>query len=61
MILIDEYKLTNGAIALIGECYGMHYDQGKDYDPDEYDEYIASIVERFWFKESEEEEEEDLE
>ena len=47
MILIDEYKLTCGVIALIGECYGMSFDQKKEYDPDEYDEYIESVVERF--------------
>lgn len=48
MIIIDESKLTNGCIEMIGNAYGMTYDH-KDYDRDTYEDFIDDVVERFKF------------
>lgn len=48
MIIIDENKLTNGCIEMIGNAYGMVYDH-KDYDRDTYEDFIDDVVERFKF------------
>lgn len=46
MIIIDESKLTNGCIEMIGNAYGMTYDH-NDYDRDTYEDFIDDVVERF--------------
>jgi hypothetical protein len=53
MLLIDERKLTNGVISLIGECYGMKYDY-SNYTGDSYDAFIDEVVERFYIGDKEE-------
>ena len=45
MILVDETKLTNKCIAMIGEDYGMEYEM-KNFSEESYKEYIEKIVER---------------
>ena len=47
MLLIDERKLTNGVIDLIGECYDIKYDHSR-YTDESYDEHIDKVVERFY-------------
>lgn len=44
MILIDERRLTNGIIEVIGEAYGLKYDH-KNFDSNTYQEHIHSVVE----------------
>ena len=44
MIVIDECKLTNGIIELIGECYGVKYDH-SNWEEENYLEHIDYIVE----------------
>lgn len=53
MILIDETKLTNGIIELIGNRYGRFYDHSK-YDDYSYDTFINSVVEEFYVGDKEE-------
>ena len=44
MILVDESKLVNGCIAMIGEAYGLKYDY-NNYNEESYSEYLDKIVE----------------
>ena len=53
MILIDEKKLTKGAINAIGESYGINYDF-VNYTEDSYDEHIDKVVEKFYIGDKEE-------
>lgn len=45
MIILDETKLRNGTLAMIGEDYGMKISKIKDED--DYDEYIEDVIDRF--------------
>lgn len=47
MLLIDESKLTKGAINAIGESYGMNYDFDH-YTEYTYNDHIDRIVKRFY-------------
>ena len=47
MLLIDENKLSKGAINAIGESYGINYDFDH-FTEDSYDEHIDKVVERFY-------------
>lgn len=49
MLLIDETRLYNDVIALIGECYGIKYNY-NEFNQETYDEYIDKIVEMLWVK-----------
>lgn len=44
MILVDESKLVNGCIVMIGEAYGLKYDY-NNYNEESYSEYLDKIVE----------------
>ena len=48
MIVLDETKLSNGTLMMIGEDYGMEVNP-YEVNQDEYYSYIKSIVERFKF------------
>lgn len=43
MIILDESKLTNGTLSMIGQDYGMKM------DVEAYEEFIDDVVERFKF------------
>lgn len=49
MIVIDETKLSNGIIELIGRAYGME-PQGREYYMEEYQEYLDEVVEKLNLK-----------
>ena len=48
MIILDEKELRCSTLAMIGEDYGMEYDM-NNYKEEDYDKYLESIVERFYF------------
>ena len=48
VIIIDESRLTFGTIAKIGEECGIKYDY-ENYEPETYEAYIQSIVEKYKF------------
>lgn len=50
MLLIDEFQLTYGTIAQIGECYGMEYDY-DNYNATTFNEYIEMVVAKLQVKE----------
>lgn len=48
VIVLDETKLSNSTLMMIGEDYGMEINP-YEISQDEYDSHIKSIVERFKF------------
>ena len=46
MIILDESKLTNGTLAMIGQDYGMKLSSPTEH-PEWYEQEIDMIVERF--------------
>jgi hypothetical protein len=47
MIILDESKLTNGTLAMIGQDYGMKIPSATNVEA--YEEFIDDVVERFKF------------
>ena len=45
MIILDENKLTNGTLAMIGQDYGMKIPSVTNVEV--YEEFIDDVVERF--------------
>ena len=48
MIVLDESKLTNGTLAMIGQDYGMKLSSPIEH-PEWYEQEIDMIVDRFKF------------
>ena len=48
MIILDESKLTNGTLAMIGQDYGMKLSSPIEH-PEWYEQEIDMIVDRFKF------------
>jgi hypothetical protein len=48
MIILDENKLTNGTLAMIGQDYGMKLSSPIEH-PEWYEQEIDMIVDRFKF------------
>ena len=48
MIILDETKLTNGTLAMIGQDYGMQLSSPTEH-PEWYEQEIDTIVDRFKF------------
>lgn len=48
MIILDETKLTNGTLAMIGQDYGMKLSSPIEH-PEWYEQEIDMIVDRFKF------------
>ena len=48
MIILDETKLTNGTLQMIGEDYGMKLSSPIEH-PEWYEQEIDMIVDRFKF------------
>lgn len=48
MIILDETKLRNGTLMMIGEDYGMKIEP-YGITEEAYDEHIENIIERFRF------------
>lgn len=48
MIILDENKLRNGTIRMIGEDYGMELSSPIEH-PEWYEQEIDTIVDRFKF------------
>ena len=48
MIVLDESRLTNGTLAMIGQDYGMKLSSPIDH-PEWYEQEIDMIVDRFKF------------
>ena len=48
MIVLDESKLTNGTLAMIGQDYGMQLSSPTEH-PEWYEQEIDMIVDRFKF------------
>ena len=51
MILVDESKLVNGCITMIGEAYGLKYDY-DNYNEESYSEYLDKIVEMLEYEDA---------
>ena len=47
MIILDESRLTNGTLAMIGQDYGMKIPSVTNVEA--YEEFIDDVVERFKF------------
>jgi predicted hydrocarbon binding protein len=47
VIILDESKLTNGTLAMIGQDYGMKISSATNVEA--YEEFIDDVVERFKF------------
>lgn len=48
MIILDETKLTNGTLQMIGQDYGMKLSSPTEH-PEWYEQEIDMIVDRFKF------------
>ena len=48
MIILDENKLTNGTLQMIGQDYGMKLSSPTEH-PEWYEQEIDMIVDRFKF------------
>ena len=48
MIVLDESKLTNGTLAMIGQDYGMKLSSPIEH-PEWYEQEIDMIVDKFKF------------
>ena len=48
MIILDETKLTNGTLQMIGQDYGMKLNSPIEH-PEWYEQEIDMIVDRFKF------------
>ena len=48
MIILDESKLTNGTLAMIGQDYGMKLSSPIEH-PEWYEQEIDMIVDKFKF------------
>ena len=48
MIVLDESRLTNGTLAMIGQDYGMKLSSPIEH-PEWYEQEIDMIVDRFKF------------
>ena len=48
MIILDETKLTNGTLQMIGQDYGIKLSSPTEH-PEWYEQEIDTIVERFKF------------
>lgn len=47
MIILDENRLTNGTLSMIGQDYGMKIPSVTNVEA--YEEFIDDVVERFKF------------
>lgn len=47
MIILDESRLTNGTLSMIGQDYGMKIPSVTNVEA--YEEFIDDVVERFKF------------
>ena len=48
MIILDESRLTNGTLSMIGQDYGMK--MPNEMDIEAYEKFIDDVVERFKFE-----------
>ena len=48
MIILDENRLTNGTLAMIGQDYGIQLSSPTEH-PEWYEQEIDTIVNRFKF------------
>jgi hypothetical protein len=48
VIILDESRLTNGTLAMIGQDYGMQLSSPTEH-PEWYEQEIDTIVDRFKF------------